>query len=201
MMELWLVRHGETDFNKQGIVQGRGVNSSLNQKGRNQALKFYNKYQNEKFEKIYTSSLIRTHESVAPFLEAGTEWYQTENLDEISWGIHEGQKSGSTSYRIFRELVSSWKQGAIHSSIENGESPVDVQLRLRKFIELLEQENHKKVLICSHGRSMRVLLCTLLNEPLEEMDKYPHHNLCLYRIQRDAHNYSINVFNDISHLD
>ena len=32
MKEIYIIRHGETDFNKQGIVQGRGVNSDLNEK-------------------------------------------------------------------------------------------------------------------------------------------------------------------------
>ena len=44
--EIFLVRHGETDFNKAGIVQGRGVNSSINENGQLQAKKFFEHFKN-----------------------------------------------------------------------------------------------------------------------------------------------------------
>ena len=49
---LFLVRHGQTDFNLKGIIQGGGVDSSINEKGREQAQAFFEKYKNEDF--IYT---------------------------------------------------------------------------------------------------------------------------------------------------
>jgi broad specificity phosphatase PhoE len=42
--ELYIIRHGETDLNKQGIVQGRGINSDLNDTGRAQAAAFFKMY-------------------------------------------------------------------------------------------------------------------------------------------------------------
>jgi probable phosphoglycerate mutase len=45
--EFFIIRHGETDFNLQGIVQGRGVDPSLNETGRRQANQFYEYYKNE----------------------------------------------------------------------------------------------------------------------------------------------------------
>ncbi|HMR56571.1 MAG TPA: histidine phosphatase family protein, partial [Cyclobacteriaceae bacterium] len=65
--KIYLIRHGQTDFNLKGIVQGSGVDSSLNDRGRAQAEAFYETYKNIAFDKIYTSALRRTRESVIGF--------------------------------------------------------------------------------------------------------------------------------------
>ena len=51
-------------------MQGRGVNSSLNETGRRQAAQFHEQYKEAGFEKkIYISSLQRTYESIEPFVQ------------------------------------------------------------------------------------------------------------------------------------
>ncbi len=55
--KIYIVRHGQTNFNLQGIVQGSGVDSSLNAMGRAQAAAFFKAYQSVAFDKIYTSTL------------------------------------------------------------------------------------------------------------------------------------------------
>ncbi|NJN78265.1 MAG: histidine phosphatase family protein [Saprospiraceae bacterium] len=92
MKELYIIRHGETDFNRQGIIQGSGVNSSLNEVGKLQSLRFFNQYKNLDFDYVYTSNLKRTHESVQHFINQGITWRVRAEIREISWGIHEGQK-------------------------------------------------------------------------------------------------------------
>ena len=46
-------RHGQTDFNQSGIVQGSGVNASLNEIGQKQAAAFYKKFKDYPFDVIY----------------------------------------------------------------------------------------------------------------------------------------------------
>ncbi len=195
------MRHGETDFNRQRIVQGKGVNSSLNATGLTQAKGFYTAHRNAGFDQIYISTLKRTHESISSFIDDGIPFQQHPGLDEISWGVHEGQKSDAASYNDFRDLLRKWEAGDVGAHIEGGESPEEVQLRQREFLTLLEQSGKKKVLICSHGRSMRILLCTMLQQPLANMGNFPHHNLGLYVLQRKEGAYSIIRFNDLTHLD
>ena len=52
-------------------MQGSGGDSSLNEKGRAQAQAFYEAYRHVKFDKVYTSALKRTRESVIKFIESG----------------------------------------------------------------------------------------------------------------------------------
>ena len=62
-MKIYMIRHGETDFNRTGIVQGSGVDSDLNQLGREQAQAFYEKYKDVRFDALYVSCLLYTSPS------------------------------------------------------------------------------------------------------------------------------------------
>jgi broad specificity phosphatase PhoE len=58
----------------------------------------------------------------------------------------------------------------------------------------------KTVLICMHGRALRLILCLLTGKPLTEMDTFPHQNLVLYKIVYDASGFEIAEFNNAAHL-
>jgi probable phosphoglycerate mutase len=142
--KVYIVRHGQTDFNARGIVQGSGVDSSLNEKGRAQAEAFYEAFKGVKFDKVYTSVLKRTKESVARFIELGIP---TEAVDHI-----------------------------------------------------MSNTNEKNILICMHGRAIRILLCYLLNYPLKSMDMFEHENCCLYLLNYTGSMFSVEVHNSTAHL-
>ena len=74
----------------QNIVQGSGVDSSLNNQGRLQAEAFFNAYRNVPFDKVYTSALKRTAETVASFIKLGIPMESLRGLNEISWATKEG---------------------------------------------------------------------------------------------------------------
>ena len=74
---LYIIRHGQTDFNKQGIIQGRGINTDLNETGRKQGAAFFNAYKDIPFDKIYISELKRTQQTVQQFIDLGIP-YQKE---------------------------------------------------------------------------------------------------------------------------
>jgi len=196
---IYLIRHGETDFNKQGVVQGRGVDSELNANGKLQSRLFYEAYRHVGIEKVYISNLKRTFQTVEPFASAGIPVEKHTGLDEISWGIHEGQHNGA-SFKQFYEILHLWKQGEIDRKIEGGESPLDVQQRQLEFLPTLIASPEKNILICSHGRAMRILLCTVMQQHLKEMDAYPHHNLGLYKLNLHAGVFRITLFNEIRHV-
>lgn len=200
---IYIIRHGETDYNKQGIVQGRGVNSDLNEDGKKQALLFYKAYRHIPFDAVYTSTLKRTHQTVAPFLEAGLQekWTQLVGLDELDWGIYEGKESTPQLRSDFKQVLSRWGNGDLNHKTPNGESPLEVKERQEEAIRsILEQEAHQDILICTHGRAMRILLCHLLGKSVSEMDTFPHTNLTLYRLSYDNGVFTLLDFNNRDHL-
>jgi broad specificity phosphatase PhoE len=82
---IYLIRHGETDYNRRGVVQGSGVDSDLNEMGRAQAMAFFQAYQHVPFQKIYISGLKRTYQTVESFIELGMPYEKLTGLNEISW--------------------------------------------------------------------------------------------------------------------
>ncbi len=198
---IYIIRHGETDLNKLGIVQGRGMDSILNEKGLEQAEAFYQAYKNIPFDKIYTSTLKRTHQTVQKFIANNIPWIQYPGLDELGWGIHEGQESTEELISYFQTLVSQWRGGELHHKFERGESPLEVKERQLIVLEhLIEENNDQLILICMHGRAMRLFLCLLTDRPLEEMDNFPHSNTTLYKLGYDGKQFHILDFNDTTHL-
>jgi broad specificity phosphatase PhoE len=198
---LYIVRHGQTDLNKQGIVQGRGMNTDLNNEGREQAAMFYNAYKNVPFDKIYVSLLKRTQQSVQKFIDQGIPFEKLEGLDELAWGIHEGQKSSPETKAAFLKMMREWTSGNLDAAFEKGESPNQVKARQQKALAyIMSKPEERNVLICMHGRALRLLLCLLTNRPLSEMDQFPHQNLVLYKVTYDGERYSIAEFNNAIHL-
>ena len=198
---IFLLRHGQTDFNVRGIVQGSGVDSSLNDTGRRQAAQFFAAYGHVPFDKVYTSALRRTHESVQLFLNLGLPHEAHSGLNEISWGVREGTRITLEEDAEYREVLAGWAAGHTNGRLTGGESPEEVAARQRPFIELLKsREAEQTVLVCMHGRAMRVLLCQLLNYPLRCMEGFEHSNLCLYKLQYTGTVFTVTNFLDVSHL-
>lgn len=201
-MELYIIRHGETDFNKQGIVQGRGVNSDLNEMGLHQAKQFYKAYHHVEFDKIITSTLKRTHQTVESFINKGIPWEQHPGFDELDWGINEGREATREMKEEFYQLTKNWMDGKLELKFPGGESPIEVNLRQKVVIQNLIKESDQlnKVLICMHGRALRLLLCELLQQPLSNMDNFPHSNVSLYRLMYKDGIFEMLDFNNTDHF-
>lgn len=199
--KIYLIRHGQTDFNLRGIVQGSGINSSLNDFGWSQARAFYAAYHEISFDKVYTSVLVRSQESVKGFIDLGIPYEALVGLNEISWGTKEGQAITLEEDAYYHNMLRNWREGDTSHKIEGGESPEDVVLRIKPAVEhILRQTDEQTILVCMHGRAIRILLCYLLNLPLKNMDMFEHQNLGLYLLDYTAGKFTIEKYNDLTHL-
>ena len=200
---IYLIRHGETDFNRRGIVQGSGVDSDLNDMGRAQAQAFFHAYQHVPFDKIYISTLKRTYQTAEPFIELGIPYEKLSGLNEISWGVMEGKAPGNVDNEYYRQLIEAWASGHTAQTTDRGESPDQVATRQKLAIDsILSHPEEQTVLVTMHGRAMRILLCWLTDRPLSEMDQFEHSNVCLYKLHYDdeAKQFIIDVENNTAHL-
>jgi broad specificity phosphatase PhoE len=198
---LYIVRHGQTELNRQGIVQGRGMNTDLNDEGRKQAAQFFDAYKDVAFDKIYISELKRTQQSIQQFIDLGIPYEKLEGLDEMAWGVLEGTESTPENRAAFLQAIREWVAGNLDVSLEGGESPNQVKERQEKAIStILSHPEEETVLICMHGRAMRLLLCWITGHPLTEMETFPHQNLILYKLTYDGGKFEIIDFNNAQHL-
>jgi broad specificity phosphatase PhoE len=198
---IYLIRHGQTDYNLQGIVQGSSVDTPLNETGRKQAQLFHDQYKHIKFDKIYTSKLQRTHQSVEGFINQNIPWEQHEGLNEISWGKFDGVKATDEERAYYTSIMNRWSLGETHLSIGGGESPETVHERQKPVWDLiLSRAEESNVLVCIHGRAIRILMCYVMNIPLKEMDTFMHDNLCLYLLEYKSGKTTIVKANSQEHL-
>src|SRR5579872_3434290 len=115
---LFIVRHGQTELNRLGIVQGRGRDTDLNDEGRKQSGQFFEAYKNVHFNKIYISLLKRTQQSIQRFIDLGIPYEKLEGLDELAWGVLEGQPSTPANRSAFLKLIRDWLDGKLDSKFE-----------------------------------------------------------------------------------
>lgn len=188
-------------MNLKGIVQGSGVDSSLNDTGRAQVTSFFEMYNDVLFDKVYTSALKRTKESVDLFIKKGIPTEALSGLNEISWGKKEGEAITPDEDKYYHYMLDQWQKGNTSLRIEGGESPDEVVQRMKPAVDhILSNENEQTILICMHGRAIRILLCYLLNYPLKSMDMFEHENACLYILNYTGSMFNVELYNNVSHL-
>ena len=197
---IYIIRHGQTDFNVRQVVQGRGINSNLNDKGIQQAKLFFEAHKEIEFDAVYTSTLKRTWQTVDSFISKKIPHYIRQELDETDCGIFEGVEHHPSLQKEYYDIIDQWKQGNLTIKISGGESAQDLANRVQPFVEELIHTNTQTILICTHGRTLRVLLCLLLNKPIHKMDEFVHDNTCLYHVEMENKKCRLLKENDLSHL-
>lgn len=197
--KIYIVRHGETDYNLNGIVQGSGIDADINQTGQRQRDAFFGSYNSIGFEKVFTSALKRTYQSVEHFIKLGIPHQALPGLNEISWGTKEGTSFGEEGKEYYADMISRWSSGETSYRVDGGESPEDVEKRVKSSMQQILKDDARTILICTHGRALRILMCSVLGHPLNQMDDFPHANLGLYVLNYNG-KYSIERKNDTAHL-
>jgi probable phosphoglycerate mutase len=201
LKKIYLLRHGQTDYNLQGVVQGSGIDAPINATGRAQAQAFFESYQEVQFDQLYHSALIRTRQSIQGFIDLGIPVTSLVELNEISWGNYEGTPMTPEEGEYYRMMLDQWQQGNLDYAIAGGESPNSVAERLHRAIQIILNAPGETILVCMHGRAMRIFLSLICQTPLKEMDQYEHGNLCLYLLQQEEKGeFTLLKENDQQHL-
>ena len=162
MAKLYLVRHGETDYNNSLRFQGQ-IDIPLNQKGIEQAEKVAGFLKDIPLQAIYSSSLKRARTTAEIIGRVkGIEPQITDALREMSFGIWENMNSSDSQKKYAKE----WKDffaSPASTKIPQGESMSDVQKRAYPVVQqILDQYPEGDVAFVAHGGIIRVLICTML---------------------------------------
>lgn len=161
-MLLYIVRHGETDWNKIHRVQGC-TDIPLNDYGRHLARETAEGMKDLRIDMGYTSPLIRAKET-AQIILAGRDipLYEDERIQEMNFGTYEGLKSEGDDKDERSEAFSLFfTDTASYIPPEGGESLEEVYERTGNFLrEMCEREDlrDKNILVSTHGAAMTALL-------------------------------------------
>ena len=198
--EIYIVRHGRTAFNKLGIWQGSSVDSPLDEVGEQQSEAFFRRYAKEDFDFVAYSKLQRSRQTIQRFLDLGIDYLETPDINEISWGLHEGKPHTPESLAEYKNVVGQWQKENYRKSFEGGESAEEMGIRISNFVSWIKVQPSNKILVCSHGRAIRCLLTVMKDEPLKEMEKYKHANTGVFKSIYKEGTFKFEKMNDTEHL-
>jgi glucosyl-3-phosphoglycerate phosphatase len=155
MTTLLLVRHGETDWNRDGRWQG-GSDTRLNELGREQARALAEELDGD-IDVVYSSDLARARETaVIVAAKLGLEVRLDPRLRERGFGSWEGLTTPEIEER-FADAHRRWRAGE-GAGADDAEPFEDFSARVNAFLaDVLRLHPAEEVLVISHGGSIRVI--------------------------------------------
>ncbi|MGM9971586.1 MAG: histidine phosphatase family protein [Anaeroplasmataceae bacterium] len=174
-MELFLVRHGQTDQNKMKKIQGRR-DFPLNETGKEEAkaLGLWLKKNNMKFDVIMSSPLIRAKETaqiIKDVLMFEQDVIINENFIERSFGECEGL---DVCDEVFVNILND-KAIGLEKSDDIKKRVIDECMRMNSIY------SDKKVLVVSHSHTIKALACAV-DDSYKFNDKLNNCGLCHFKI-------------------
>lgn len=169
----YLIRHGETEFNVQGITQGH-IDSPLTEKGITQAKETADLLKDVAFDAIFSSDLLRAQRT-AEIVRAERDLaiQTTELLRERSFGAGDGKTGEALAeYSRIRKTLSDLERMR-YKADDNFESDEEIGTRLLLYMrEIAVAYPHKTILLSTHGTILKYFLVHLGELSYAESDKY-----------------------------
>jgi broad specificity phosphatase PhoE len=165
-LKLILIRHGETDFNRDGRIQGRG-RQPLNSTGLTQAAAAGQAVSSETPFRLYSSPLVRAMRTAESISEAAqVTVVPLEGVEELDTGEFEGF-TGAQLRERYPEIMSRWDSDPGPTQMPGGESLRQVQDRAWKAVTDVARANpDQKVVIVTHNFPIQTIVCRALGMPL-----------------------------------
>jgi broad specificity phosphatase PhoE len=199
-MELILVRHGETEFNRADLFRGR-TDLPLNERGKLQARAAADYLSGLDFSAFYSSPLLRAVETAE--LIAAPHRGEVRPL-QFFIDVDYGQWSGKS----IEEIKSAWPgefalwAGDPEKAVfHGGESMAEVRKRLEEGIEWLAADHDGRVLLVGHKLINRLILCIFLGLPTSGIWRVEQSNGAINVISRGERGWTVRCMNDTSHLE
>jgi broad specificity phosphatase PhoE len=194
-MRLWLVRHGETASNAEGVFQGH-LDVALNERGEEQARIVGETLRRVCFQAVYASDLQRAARTAELIVDGRQPVILDPDLREMNYGILQGVTySNAATILAPYGLAEAWLCGDIHrgrKALPAGESLRRFRNRTLRFVQRIDSEYQadpsSEILVVAHGGQLAVLLTVLLGMPARDRFLFRFANCGITRVSRsDGH--------------
>ena len=200
-MKFFVVRHGETDWNKLGRFQGH-TDISLNDRGLSQARETAVASEDWGYTAIYSSPLVRTVQvaeeiaKVTPMLVS-----QEPGLKELNLGDLEGV-TGEEMRNDWPALFAAWRTEPEKMSMPNGESLGELRDRTWQVILDIEQKHSSddSIVVISHNFAIRSIVNELLGMPLAYFHRMSLNLASVCTFDSDERGRRLTGYNSTTHL-
>ena len=200
-MKFYLLRHGETEWNKLGKFQGL-TDVSLNERGFAQARDSARAALGWEPSALYASSLTRTVQVAEEIRKiTGVSVVADPGLRELSLGDLEGV-TGAEMRAGWPEVYETWRNNPADVVMPNGESLAQLQKRAWEVILEIEQAHagDEDIVVVSHNFTIRTIICAILDIPLYNFHRMSLGLGSLCTFESDGNGRRLITYNCNSHL-
>lgn len=175
MLNIYLLRHGETEQNLKGFYYGN-LDVDITSKGIKQIEYISNRIKNVTFDKIYSSNMKRAISSASIISRnKGVTCIKDKRLNEMNLGVFEG-KSYENIQREYPIEFEKWSDDWKSYAPPEGESYIYFYKRVREFFEEILKLKDENILLVTHGGVIRSILTYIMGEDLDAFWKFGSKN-------------------------
>jgi len=174
MTKIYLIRHGQTDFNLHRRYCG-WTDIDLNNQGRLQAEKLVAQFETIDIDIVCASHLKRAVQT-ARIIFQHQDLYLESDFAEMNFGILEGITADEAMAK-FPDIYDTWVHSPWEVTLDAGESFQEFAQRVRRgFSLLLSRYKGKAIALVSHAGPIRLMLCDYFKRPQEDFWSIPQEN-------------------------
>jgi phosphoserine phosphatase len=201
MSKIYLLRHGETEWNRDQRAQGCSNDIPLSETGLKQAEAVANRLKNEKIDLFFSSPLKRAFQTAKKIAELhNSDVAIHREFLEINFGLWEGLNFQEIGEQ-YPEIIKIWRATPHLAEIPNAENLISLKERsMRKLNELLKEHEGKNIAIISHGITCKVIISALMGIELGNLHKIRQDNTALNIFEYRNNNFYTLQLNDTCHL-
>jgi broad specificity phosphatase PhoE len=200
MTKIYLVRHGQTEWNKTLTFRGR-ADIPLNEAGHREAKAIADALKDRNIEAVYTSPLKRSIETAQPSAAFfNLEIVSVQELIDINYGDWEGLTFHEVQQR-YRDEYRTWEKTPHLIRFPHGETLDEARERsFHAFHSIVQRNPGKSLLIIPHRVINKILLCALLGLSNSHFWKIKQDTGCINLIEYEDRKFILSLMNDTCHL-
>ena len=200
-MKIYLIRHGQTGWNKEGIFRGR-IDVGLDETGLEQAKATGEALRTVKIAAVYSSPLsraVQTAEAVA--MPHGLAVNQDDSFIDLNFGVWQGLSVKEVEAR-YPELYATWRKQPHKARFPEGEGLDEVRERAMAGLERLASTHPQEetIVIVSHRVVTKLILCAALGLDNSHFWQITQDTCCINLLEYTGGRYIIHLINDTCHL-
>jgi probable phosphoglycerate mutase len=201
-MKIYITRHGETIWNKEGRMQG-WENSGLTQKGIDNAKKLGKSLKNINFSCIYCSPLGRTVETAEHIRgDRDINIVCNNSLKEMHFGVWDGMMHSEIMGMFPEQHEYFWQKPHLYEPIQGESYPEFIERVKNGFFEIINNASGENILLVTHAGVKKAIYLILKNLEIKDFWEPPFmYDTCLTVIEKNGGEIRFVLEGDTSHLD
>jgi 2,3-bisphosphoglycerate-dependent phosphoglycerate mutase len=195
-----LIRHGETDWNATGRIQGQS-DIPLNASGREQARRVAQRLASEPVQALYSSDLARAYETATIIGQPlGLTVVTSLRLRERQYGAWEGLTSAEIQAR-YPEQFAEWRARSTDFAPPQGETTTQLLSRALTELQTIARRHARElVVVVTHGGLCYVLINHLLGNVDGDRREFTFANASIHALEVTGDRWCVRALNETSHL-